>query len=209
MKFAHLATVWLSLGLCFACNNKPQELSPPPSSAPAPSVSATATTAPSAKAEKDPGPMTAPGELAWQAPPSFQVAPNPNPMRKATYKVAHVAGDSEDAELAVSLAGGDTEANITRWEGQFEGSPKAKRSELQVDGVKVIVVEITGAFMGGGMGGPSGKKANFMMLGAMARDGSQGAGAQSTFFKLTGPEKSVRAAQGDFQKLLKSLKPQK
>jgi hypothetical protein len=185
-----------------ACNNKAQEPAPQVQTTPAPVASPKA--APSTTT--DPGPMAAPGELAWQAPASFLVMPNPNPMRKATYKIAKFAGDPEDGELAVSLAGGDPEANITRWEGQFEGAPKAKRSEVQVDALKVVVVEITGTFSGGGMMGAQGaKKSGFMMLGAIAPNG----GGQATFFKLTGPEKTVRAARADFDKLIKSLKPQK
>lgn len=186
-------------GLTLVACNKTET----PAPAPSPSVSSAA--APVLSAKVDPGPMAAPGELAWQAPAAFQVAPNPNPMRKATYKVTRANGDGEDAELAVSLAGGDPEANIARWEGQFEGSPKAKRRELQAGDIKIVVVEIQGAFMGGGMGGPATKKPGFMMMGAMAPNG----GGQSTFFKLTGPEKTVAGARADFESLLKSIKPQK
>jgi hypothetical protein len=198
--------VGLLLVIVTGCNNKTQEPAPQGTQAPqAPQAITAPLQAPKAAPTVDPGPMAAPGELAWQAPASFQVMPNPNSMRKATYKIAKVAGDSEDGELAVSLAGGDPEANITRWEGQFEGAPKAKRSEVQVDALKVIVVEIAGTFMSGMMGGQAAKKSGFMMLGAMAPNG----GGQATFFKLTGPEKTVRAARPEFEKLLKSLKPQK
>jgi hypothetical protein len=146
--------------------------------------------------------MATPGEVAWTTPGAWSTVPNPNSMRKATYKVPRTTGDTEDAELAVSQAGGDLDANITRWEGQFEGGPKAKKTDVTVDGLKVIVVEIEGAFLGAGMGGPAGgKKTGFKMLAAIA----PGASA-STFFKLVGPLKTVNAARVDFDGMVKSFK---
>ena len=46
--------------------------------------------------------------LVWKMPPTWQEAPNPNAMRLATY---HAPGG---VEVAVSRAGGGTEANIQR-----------------------------------------------------------------------------------------------
>jgi hypothetical protein len=47
---------------------------------------------------------------------------------------------------------------------------------------------------------PSGKKPGWALLGAIV-DGSP-----PTFFKLTGPDATVAAAQGDFDKLVNSLR---
>ena len=51
------------------------------------------------------------------------------------------------------------------------------------------------------MGQPAPKKTGYRLLGAIV-EGPSG----EVFFKLTGPAKTVAAAQGEFQTLLKSLK---
>lgn len=132
-------------------------------------------------------------EIAWEAPKAWQSVPNTNSMRKATYKIPRAAGDNEDAELTVTAAAGGVEANIKRWAGQF-GEAQPKVEERTPNGLKVSVVELRGTFAGGmGMGGASGSKEKFMLLGAVV-DG----GEHQTFFKMTGPEKTVSAAKKDF-----------
>ncbi len=139
-------------------------------------------------------------EIAWDAPPAWQSMPNPNPMRKATYKIPRAAGDTEDAELTVSAAAGGVEANVKRWAGQF-GSAEPKTEKKKVNGLDVTVVEIKGTFSGGGMmGAPSAPKEKQMLLGAVVD-----AGDRQHFFKMTGPEKTVAAARPDFDKLVASL----
>ena len=51
------------------------------------------------------------------------------------------------------------------------------------------------------MGQPSGPKAGYRLLGAVVET-PEG----EVFFKLTGPVKTLAAAQSDFQSMLKSLK---
>lgn len=143
----------------------------------------------------------APGDLAWTAPPTWVSAPNPSPMRKATFKIPKVAPDTEDAELAVSSAGGGVEPNIKRWEQQF-GDAKAKTEPRTVNGLKITMVEIKGKIAAGGMMGmPStAAKDNQMLLGAVV-DG----GDTQQFFKMVGGEKTVTAAKKDFDKFVSSL----
>lgn len=196
----------LVAALVAACSKTPE---PTPTSTP----ERAAPSPPSAEAKPAPAPtptpaaaQQAPGEIAWEAPPSFESAPNPNPMRKATYKIKRAAGDNEDAELSVSQAGGSVEANITRWVGQFseKSADSPKRDELTVNDIKVSVVEIRGTFAGGGMPGmPAAEpKPKYAMLGAVAQT-PQG---NLWFFKMTGPEKTVTAARADFDKLIQSLR---
>jgi len=65
----------------------------------------------------------------------------------------------------------------------------------------VTTIDLSGTFLGGpGMAPGEGKKESYRLLGAIV-EGPQGA----VFFKLTGPAKTVAAAQGDFQSLLKSV----
>ena len=172
-----------------ACSKTPEPAPAPPSSAdkPAEKASAPATAA------------KAPGELAWDAPPSFQTAPNTSGMRKATYKFAKVAGDDEDAELSVMAASGGVDANIQRWSGQFGNAPP-KADARTVGALKVTIVEIKGTYSGGMMRGGATPKDKQMLLGAIVDQGDQ-----QWFFKMTGPEKTVTAAKPDFEKLVSSL----
>ena len=56
----------------------------------------------------------------YEAPAGWQKVDNPNPMRKATFKIPRAEGDPEDGEMSVSLAGGTVDQNVQRWSGQFE-----------------------------------------------------------------------------------------
>lgn len=143
-----------------------------------------------------------PEEVAWDAPSAWASMPNPNTMRKATYKVPKASGDAEDAELTVSAASGGVEPNIKRWAGQF-GNAEPKTESRTVNGLKVTIVEIKGTYASGGMmGGPATPKEKFMLLGAVVDSGDR-----QHFFKMTGPEKTVSAARRDFEALVSSLRP--
>jgi len=133
-------------------------------------------------------------------------------MRAATYLIPAASGDGEDGECAVFFfgpgQGGGVDANIKRWIGQFEqpdGKPSdqvAKQKTETINGLSVTMVDLTGTYLGGGpmMGQGGGKKTGYRLLGAIV------AGPQAPiFFKLTGPAKTVAAAQSEFQAMLKSL----
>jgi hypothetical protein len=128
------------------------------------------------------------------------------PMRVVTYTIPVAEGDTEAAECAVFYfgggQGGDVDANLNRWASQFETNGAMARSEKQVGGMKVTTVGIAGAYLApsGPMMQSSGKKENYRLLGAII-EGPQG----SIFFKLTGPAKTVTAAEGEFNALVESL----
>jgi hypothetical protein len=140
--------------------------------------------------------------ITWKVPDAWSNMPNPTAMRIATYRVPRAAGDSDDADVSVTRAGGGTEANIERWIGQFE-DPKTKRAERTVRGLTITVVEVSGTYLGGGMMGaaPESKK-GWLLLGAIVE-----APGTPYFFKLTGPSSSVRAARPAFDALLASVTP--
>jgi hypothetical protein len=185
-----------------ACTKNPE----PDSSSP---LRPSPTSAPAGAAASSASPSEAtprrPSDVAWDAPASFVKADNTSPMRKATYHVKAAPGDAEDAELSVSQAGGTVDMNIKRWAGQFELTPGtgAPKSEPRLVGdFKVTVVEMHGTWTGSGMpGSPAGApKPGYALLGAIVDT------ATPTFFKLTGPEKTVMAAKTDFDKLVQSLR---
>lgn len=142
-----------------------------------------------------------PDDIGWETPKGWESVPNANSMRKATFKIPKAAGDSEDAELTVTAAGGGVDANIKRWAGQF-GNAQPKTEQRSPNGLKVTVVEIKGTYASGGMmGGASTPKDKYMLLGAVV-DG----GDRQHFFKLTGPEKTVTAAKKDFDAFVASFR---
>jgi hypothetical protein len=144
------------------------------------------------------------GAVKWTMPARWKAGP-PKQMRAATYLIPAAAGDSEDAECAVFMnIGGGVQANIDRWAGQFEKTdrPPIQKQET-INGLLVTTVDVSGTFKGGGamMGQSSGPKASYRLLGAIAE-----APEGEVFFKLTGPAKTIAAAQNEFQTMLKSLK---
>jgi hypothetical protein len=145
-----------------------------------------------------PGEGAMSSDLTWAVPKRWSVAENPSTFRIATYKVPHAPKETDDAEVSVSQAGGSLEDNIKRWEAQFDGAPKAARSEKTVGGLKIIIVDIRGAYLGGMAGGP--KKEGMRMLAAIVPT------EMSHFFKLTGTEATVKAAEPDFNELVASMK---
>lgn len=172
----------LVLLLLVACSKTPEPT-------PDPTPPATATTTGGAISSAKPA-AAGETEIAWDAPSSWQSMPNPNTMRKATYKIG------DDTELAVSTASGGVDANVKRWADQF-GQASPKTEKRTVNGLEVTVVEVKGAFQG--MGGP--KKDGQMLLGAVVDTGKI-----LWFFKMTGPEKVVTGAKPDFEKLVSSLR---
>lgn len=144
-----------------------------------------------------------PAEVAYEAPAAWTKAGNPSPMRKATFHVPRAAGDPEDGELSVSQAGGSIDQNVQRWAGQFGRQlGDVKRADRSAAGLRVTVVQILGPYTGMAMpgGAATGAKPGYALLGAIVET------SPPTFFKLIGPERTVMAAQPDFDKLIASLR---
>jgi hypothetical protein len=139
-----------------------------------------------------------PPALAWTVPDTWRVAPNPNAMRVATYRVPG------GVDVSVSRAGGETEANIKRWTDQFDDIGREGRVEKTVHGLHVVTADIAGTYVGGGtaMGGPAEAKRNWALVGAIVEGRSP-----SYFFKMTGPATAVRAARPTFDRVMDSISP--
>jgi hypothetical protein len=179
----------------------------PPDHPPAGATGATGATgasAPSGAPDGSGGQNGGSGAVKWTRPARWTEGPAKQ-MRTATYLIPAAAGDSEGAECAVFMnIGGGIQANIDRWVGQFEKTDATPLQKVQmINGLNVTTIEVSGTFKGGGqaMGQSSGSKSSYRMLGAIAQ-GPEG----EVFFKLTGPAKTVAAAQSEFQAMLKSLK---
>lgn len=152
------------------------------------------------------------GGLTWSAPKAWEPQ-GARAMRVATYRIPPAKGDAEPGELAIFYfgqgQGGGVDANVKRWVGQFQkpdGSPVAEkdtaRKKESVNGLPVTTVDVKGTYAGGGpMMGPSTPKPGYRLLGAII-EGPEGA----VFFKLTGPEKTVAAAEKPLRKMLQSVR---
>jgi hypothetical protein len=142
--------------------------------------------------------------ITWKVPAAWRMAPNPNPMRIATYRVPATDRDTDDAEASVSRAGGTAEANIQRWLGQFDQAGQETRSERTVGGMKVTIVEVSGTYSPGSMmgGAPPPAHPGWALMGAIV----EGRGLPY-FFKLIGPRATMQSARASFTALLDSITP--
>jgi hypothetical protein len=139
-----------------------------------------------------------PPALAWKMPAGWQEAPNPNAMRLATYRAP------DGVEVAISRAGGATDANIQRWVGQFDDVGREVHAEKTVHGLHVVTVDVAGTFVGGGMtmGTPAEPHSAWAMVGAVVESRSP-----PYFFKMTGPAAAVHAARAAFDHLVDGITP--
>ncbi|SKA88358.1 hypothetical protein SAMN02745166_01406 [Prosthecobacter debontii] len=140
------------------------------------------------------------GNLNFTLPASgWTSVPTSSPMRAATLQIT-VEGAEKPLEAIFYYfgagQGGDTQANINRWLGQFESPPESKTEELDANGTKVSLVTATGTYMDGAMFGPKTAKADYTLLGAII----PGPDAP-VFIKLTGPKDAVAKITEDFKKL--------
>jgi hypothetical protein len=120
----------------------------------------------------------------------------------AEFSLPRTEGDSADARLTVTLAGGSVEANVERWRQQFGEKPEREsKQELKIDGVPVTVLDLAGTYSGQAMGMASPpEKTGIRMLGAIFP-----VGGQLGFVKCTGPERTVTAHADEFHAFLQSL----
>ena len=148
--------------------------------------------------------------LGWTAPPGWTEEKPTSDMRRAQYRVPGAAGAAECVVFYFGPGqGGDAKSNAERWASQFRpargrsSEAALKTSTLAVGDIKVLLVEVTGTYTGGmAMGGAApADQPDSMLLGAIA----EGPDA-NWFFKLTGPEATVRAQRTAFERMVRSLR---
>ena len=154
--------------------------------------------------------LVAEGNVKLMAPGAWKkIKPKIN-FIEAEFQIPPVKGDKQNGRLTVMAAGGSIQANIDRWIGQFKQSDgsstksKTKSEKMDVDGMTVHMVDISGNYMEG-MGGPFGPKTerqNYRMLGAIIETANDG----RYFVKLYGPQKTIDKQASDFKKMIQSVK---
>lgn len=152
--------------------------------------------------------------LAFTAPPAWKGRPAASTMRVAEFVVPKAAGDGEDAELIVYFFGsffgrltGGVDANIDRWIGQMQqpdgsaSKDKARREAQSINGLKVTVVDLSGTYVAEVRPGAAERhnKPNFRLRAAVVET-PRGA----YYVKMTGPARTMAAADADFKKFLAS-----
>jgi hypothetical protein len=153
------------------------------------------------------------GSLAFTAPAAWKARPAASSMRVAEFVVPKAPGDAEDGELVVyffgGMGGGGVEANIDRWIAQLQqpdGSPskdKARREEQAINGLKVTTVDVAGTYVAELRPGSSERhnKPGFRLRAAVVQ-----APRGPYYVKMTGPAKTIAAADADFRAFLASLR---
>jgi hypothetical protein len=142
------------------------------------------------------------GEFAFAVSAPWTEAQNTGMMTKAVLAHPVEGGTPLEAKFYYfgTGQGGDVDANVKRWIGQFEGTPEVNKEELDMSGTKVTLVTIHGTYLDGPpFGGSKTPRADYTMLGAIlvGKDAP-------VFIKLTGPKKDAATVQENFKKLTAS-----
>lgn len=135
--------------------------------------------------------------------------------RRAVYRITPVGDDKDEAEVMVMHFGtgsqGDVEANYAQWYAQFDGDPKAiaEHETFETKGGTARTIEWAGTYkVPMGPQGPKGRpamqviKEGYRIVGAVVETPERG----NWFFRLVGPDDTVRAARSDFVAMVKSAR---
>jgi hypothetical protein len=144
--------------------------------------------------------------VEFEVPATWKSQPPASAMRKAQLRFGPVDGDKEPAELVLFVfpgGAGGVEANIERWRMQFTDdagdNPKVESTKVKGKNLEVTRVEIAGTFKDPFAGG--GPRSNYRLYGAIATTDDSG-----YFFKMIGPEKTMKAARAAFDQMLITIK---
>jgi hypothetical protein len=133
-------------------------------------------------------------------------------MRIAEFVIPHAQGDAEDGELIVYYFGtgaGTIDANIDRWIGQIQQpdgtatNAKAKRTTQTVNGLRLTMVDAEGTYVAEMRPGSTDRynKPGFRLRAAVVET-PRG----PYYVKMTGPAKTIGAADAAFTAFVGSLR---
>ncbi len=152
------------------------------------------------------------GTLVFDPPDEWIAEPVSLPMRLAQFTLPRAEGDSEDAELAVfhfGGGGGTIEANLERWTNQMlqaDDSPSADvatTTSFLVGELAVTLLDVPGIYAAEVVPGSGMRyyKRGYRLKAAVVETP-----AGPYFFRLTGPEQTVRTWEDRFVTVLESLR---
>ena len=130
-------------------------------------------------------------------------------MRAAEYLVPRAGKDTEDGECIVITfgqgQGGSIEDNIDRWTSQFEPkTEQPKQRSHEVNRINVTRVDVAGTYLPMQMpGSPAlpARRPGWRLIGGIVQ-----ASSGTWFFKLTGPDATVKAASPEFDLMMDSVR---
>ncbi|MGE0784416.1 MAG: hypothetical protein AB7S26_01920 [Sandaracinaceae bacterium] len=153
------------------------------------------------------------GGVGWEAEEPLVYEQPDNDMRAAQYTVR----GHDDAVLTVSSfephvgGGGDVQENLDRWLGQMEAPggmssrEAANITTMTRNDLSITRVDLRGTFVGRrGMSDDMEAHPGWRLLGAIVEGGPEGL----VFFKMTGPDDGVTAAEEAFDHMLDSVHPE-
>lgn len=140
------------------------------------------------------------GDFSFDRPDGWAWVPTTSSMRKAELSVPGAEGKAAEVTFFHfgPGQGGGVEANVQRWFGQFKDGDTDTRAE-KYGKTTVTMVTASGIFSSGMPGGPTTPEAGYALRGAIL----ESAGGD-VFIKMTGPEATVKAAEGAFEKMVKT-----
>jgi hypothetical protein len=155
------------------------------------------------------------GGLTFQAPAAWKQSPPQTQMRRAQLKIEPAKGDDakEGAEVVVFAfpgGAGTVDQNVERWQRQFRDKdgnpPKVDVKTVDARNAKVNRVEMAGHYTPMTFPGQpkQEEKDDYRLVAGIVLTEDTG-----YFIRLVGPEKTVKAARDDFDKLLASIKVDK
>lgn len=141
------------------------------------------------------------GEFTFKPPAGWQWVETTSSMRKAQLKVGKDAASAEVIFFHFGPGGGgDTQANVDRWLGQFQ-EPKdqihSKVEKKELGSKQVTFVQAEGTYLSGQPGGPKTPQPGSMLAGAII-DSKEG----NVFIRMVGPKATVEQAQTAFRKMI-------
>lgn len=150
------------------------------------------------------------GDFTFKAVGAWKAKDTPRAMSQGGFSLLTADGKGKmDADFYHfgNGQGGDVEANVTRWKGQFQPAEdgtavKFSREDWLFGKRKVTLVFLQGTFLSGSPFGAKTPIPGSAMIGAVLEsdDGH-------VFVKFTGPEKEVTASRETFMKLLGTAYP--
>lgn len=147
-------------------------------------------------------------DLVWTVPSGWTKETPSSAMRRAQYRITGPGGPAECVVFYFGPGqGGSADANAARWAGQFRGASGApvgdmKKSRIKVGDVPVLMVEVTGTYVGGMGGSPGGPdRPNQMLLGAIAETSDA-----NWFFRALGPRATIEAQRKAFEGMIRSIR---
>ena len=211
-RFAIRTTgLFLFLSSLWACGTPPvrESASNANNSRPASAPQATTNPPPGAQVPAGTNPHAgAAGTLEFDAPKDWTSKTPSSSMRIAEYDVPPAEGDPPGTTLVVfSPMGGSVQDNIDRWIGQVQqpdgssSKDKARIERLQVNGLNVTLLDLTGNYDGGNMSGSSGGIPN-----ARVRNGVIETVKGNYFIRMVGPQKTVTKWDKEFMDFVRSAR---